>query len=915
MAKSKLFRDTQLAAIVEGVALELPAHKVFCDPFCSDAHMALTKSGSEKEILSVDNIICADGLRALQTLSDSDIAKLAKREWTSSKKMFLRLRGKDATDDISKAHRYLYCSHFSVSQLCKSWDESSDGVAKRVTVEDLKEARDRLAKAEINCEDFVRAIARCDSKETLFFMDPGDSIDGGALIEALRKMEGKFVLVCDDGFADLNGFSVNRVRKFKTEVTKSGVKRDRGMTQIVATNFGTVSKSAFSDTGFEVDEPELSVEMVNVVKHEGGVHYHTLDRAKKETDLDGAHSHVFMRENRGETEFIWTLYDGPHQHKLSSPDAEETNEGGKHFHKVRVHDGFDGYFSRSRMLQTESDGLHSHELLVDDTVGDGAHTHVLDYDGEKLTSLTPGQFAALSLQKKSDDPYSLAPVEGARLREGAIKSRVLENGEFYVDLWINNGSCALGWNLADICETAKFADADEAREIAKRFSVNGDRAFNALTEKSAVIEIGSSDTGLIDLNCDEVQTLAKFQYERGLQTEHSHEFFVYGEGELRGVLDIIRDRDGVWKARLRKDLSPGILSERAQLEKWLMPKGLSGLPQSLERIVPDNLRFWEHGGEEALTKRASLAASGLLDGDSLAFVNDRIHRIVKSFDLYVPEDSVEELDSEWIIKRLGEHYGGEISEAFGDDDSAASGEVMLHDLCGNEDLPVAVEAAFKSEGDVVVMCEDTEKNRDLLSKFARPFNFQPESPAHAAEVSSLLFAASFPLTKTGSINWAGQSRDRAPVKIEFPEIEKKKKGNEKESGDEKKPYQKLHDVKLMKADESEERFILGIVLQPETRDSQGDIYDEETVRKTAHEYMIKYQAIGLMHKGEVSEKDVSIVESYLSPTTFKVGDQEVKKGAWILGAKVHSEVLWDEVKKGELTGWSIGGLAVRTPES
>lgn len=913
MAKSKLFRDTQLAAIVEGVSLELPTHKTFCDPFCNDAHMVLTKNGSDKEILSVDNIVCADGLRALQTLSDSDIAKLAKRDWVSTKKTFQHLRRSESGTDVAKAHRFLYCSHFSVSQLCKSWDESTEGVAKKVTVEDLKEARDRLAKAEINCEDFVRAIARSDSKETLFFMEPGASVDASALMDSLRKMEGKFVLVCDDGFADLNGFNVNRVRKFQTEVSSAGVVRKRGMTQIVATNFGVVSKSAFSESGFEVDEPELSVEMVNVAKHQGGGHYHILDRAKKETDIDGAHSHVFMREDKnGNPIFLWTLYDGPHQHKLSKADAEETKVDGKHFHKIRVYDGYDGFFDRSRMLQTEKDGEHSHELDVEDTVYDGSHVHTLDFDGETLTSVTPGQFAAL-MMKKDESPYDMIPVDGARVREGAIKSRILESGELYVDVWLDNGSGSLGWNLADICETSKFADADEARQVAKRFSVNGDRAFNSLTEKSIVKEIGESDTGIIPLDCDEIQTLAKFEYERGLQTENSREFFVYGEGELRGVLDVIRDSDGVFKARLRKNLSPAILSERAQLEKWLMPGNLSGLPKSLEKIVPENLRYWEHSGEEALAKRASLAASGLLDGDSLAFVGDRIRKVVKSFDLYQPKDETEELDENWIVKRIGQHFDGEISEAFGDDESASSGEVMLHDFSGHEDVPAAVEAAFKSEGDVVVMCEDTEDHRDLLSKYARPFNFKPDTPEHAAEVSSLLFAASFPLTKTGALNWAGLSRERAEVKTDWPAIEKKGK-KEKEKGS-KKPYEKGHDVQLCKAGDGEEQFILGIVLQPETTDSQGDIYSAEEVRKSAHEYMVKYQAIGLMHKGEVDEKEVSIVESYLSPTTFTVGDQEIKKGAWLLGAKVHNTKLWDSVKKGDLTGWSIGGLAVRTPES
>lgn len=122
-------------------------------------------------------------------------------------------------------------------------------------------------------------------------------------------------------------------------------------------------------------------------------------------------------------------------------------------------------------------------------------------------------------------------------------------------------------------------------------------------------------------------------------------------------------------------------------------------------------------------------------------------------------------------------------------------------------------------------------------------------------------------------------------------------------------------VKLIKSDSPvEEQYVLGVVLEPETVDAQNDIYDCETIRKTAHDYMQNHQDIGLQHKGSVDDR-VKILESYLAPCDFELNGEKIKKGTWLLGAKIIDSTLWQDVKSGALTGWSIGGSAIRTPEA
>ncbi len=115
-------------------------------------------------------------------------------------------------------------------------------------------------------------------------------------------------------------------------------------------------------------------------------------------------------------------------------------------------------------------------------------------------------------------------------------------------------------------------------------------------------------------------------------------------------------------------------------------------------------------------------------------------------------------------------------------------------------------------------------------------------------------------------------------------------------------------------DPSDERFVLGIVLEPEVVDAQGDIYSAEEIRQAAHKFMEDFGGLGLMHRYRVNDQ-VKIAESYLAPGDFSIGEQMVRKGTWLLGVHVLSDELWGEVKDGSLSGFSIGGTAVRNPET
>lgn len=109
---------------------------------------------------------------------------------------------------------------------------------------------------------------------------------------------------------------------------------------------------------------------------------------------------------------------------------------------------------------------------------------------------------------------------------------------------------------------------------------------------------------------------------------------------------------------------------------------------------------------------------------------------------------------------------------------------------------------------------------------------------------------------------------------------------------------------------AEEQTITGVVLQPEVVDAQGDIMSAEVIRKAAHRFLADHNRatkLGLMHKD--FKPRFELFESYTAPVDLAIGDKVVKSGSWILTVHVLDKKVWDQVKGGKLTGFSIGGKA------
>jgi 2'-5' RNA ligase len=109
--------------------------------------------------------------------------------------------------------------------------------------------------------------------------------------------------------------------------------------------------------------------------------------------------------------------------------------------------------------------------------------------------------------------------------------------------------------------------------------------------------------------------------------------------------------------------------------------------------------------------------------------------------------------------------------------------------------------------------------------------------------------------------------------------------------------------------DEEKRFVYGVAMQPTVKDSAGDWQTAEDIEKTAHRWLAEYRKHDIQHGEE--QAAVVPVESFIAPVDFEYAGRPVLKGSWVIGARVDDDATWEQVRKGELTGWSIGGTAIR----
>ena len=111
--------------------------------------------------------------------------------------------------------------------------------------------------------------------------------------------------------------------------------------------------------------------------------------------------------------------------------------------------------------------------------------------------------------------------------------------------------------------------------------------------------------------------------------------------------------------------------------------------------------------------------------------------------------------------------------------------------------------------------------------------------------------------------------------------------------------------------DDEKRIVTGPVLVPNVLDLQGDFEFQEDIEKAAHGFLENRGDIGRQH--EIFDGIGIPVESHLTREPIKnSAGKTLPVGTWVMSVKITHEPTWQAVKRGEVTGFSIGFRGIRS---
>lgn len=113
--------------------------------------------------------------------------------------------------------------------------------------------------------------------------------------------------------------------------------------------------------------------------------------------------------------------------------------------------------------------------------------------------------------------------------------------------------------------------------------------------------------------------------------------------------------------------------------------------------------------------------------------------------------------------------------------------------------------------------------------------------------------------------------------------------------------------KILKSD-VDSHYVTGVVYAPMEEDAHGNYMTEEEIRKAAYWFTKNGNQIDIQHEFEPIN-DAVVVESWIEKADTTIEGEPIKKGTWLMTVELPGESeAWDSIQKGELTGFSMGGV-------
>jgi site-specific DNA-adenine methylase len=909
-----------------------PAHKTYVEPFCGSAALYFTKEAAPTEVLNDRDPDVMHTYRTIRTATKADLAKLAAHDWVGSASTFKTLQSSAPEDAIDRLYKFLYLKHFTYGKHAKG-SFRSDGEGRTCkSIERVQRFQPRLKRTKLLCGDYAKAIQDHDGPDAFHFLDPpyagtaswGSVGEGDFDEEKFRKVldgiRGKFLLTYGTtGKLDTSGFEVKRMRQVRNVAHAVGGKKS--LTHLIVSNFKVTAKSL--GAGFEMDD------VISIIDTEGQGRImptgsqtsvtvpmqlrswqnknDLLEYPAEAGAVPGALKLRFL-DKRVELDFFVPVNDGGVGWTFDVQRADVVQP------PEMVAKGFS--MEGSRTFHALSKGVPAHETPLQSVASavaildephvelglqtDAHHEYFLTKSGECAGQLVLGRGGEGASALFDEHPWIATYIDNKFIPTAMLKGAPMPpDGVSALPIVVEKVIPVefRYWELRGE-EARKCRDALRKSGFFDRASVAVvDGELAVVTASHALLAPAVSVEPVSSWPLHKTASLLK-EGETLVEVFSPSTDALAKSGDRVAYVDAGDVTDGALEALAKAlETHPG---------EYVVTAVDTAAARSILSTVGRPFQFRPGDGVSVDAVKRIFVASFGVRGEDILWCDKNDHldgapnlgdpddpHNPKLRETNVPSDDVGDLGKFLSSLFKSEPSPRKMLETIGPPNEWSGGVASALGPARIKAMNEAWNALSPSEKKTV-----EGKFHENFTKFVKA-EFNNPDPGGAGEPAprerdSDFGKADFVTGAPGTLQPAVQFDVAGSPKV-------RERDHERE-------------LKIAKASANDdEHYVLGIVLEPDVVDAQQDIYSANEVRDAAHKYMAEFQNRGLMHKEIVNGK-VDLLESYLAPADFTIGDQHVKKGTWVMAVRVKDAKLWGECKSGGLTGFSIGGSANRKPD-